>query len=135
MAYPLHGKGCTVTVDGASANKVAELDEWSIDATLETAQDTQFGDNWHSHIVGLGAWSGSMSGSFDPSDTYQKEVHDYLVAAAPTGILSDARFNIDTGDYYSGTIIITGVSVSAGIGGRVEASYSFIGSGALTLTV
>jgi len=135
MGYPLHGRKCSFTVDGASANKVAEMSEFNIDVALDTDEDTEFGDDWKSHIVGQAGWGGSMSGSFDPEDTYQKEIHDLIVAASPTGALADGRFQLDTGDYYSGSIIINGASIKAGIGGRVAVDYSFIGNGALTLTV
>ncbi len=135
MSYPLHGKNCKVTVDDATENKVAELNEFTIDVELDTDEDSQFEDDWKTHIVGMAGWSGSMSGSFDPSDTYQKEIHDYIVAASPSGLLSDGRFQLDTGDYYSGSIIINSASISAGIGGKVTVEYGFIGTGALTLTV
>jgi len=134
MSYPLHGKACKFTVDDATANKVAELSEFTIEVELDTDEDTQFEDNWKTHIVGQAGWSGSMSGSFDPTDTYQKEIHDYIVAAAPTGLLADGRFTLDTGDYYSGSIIINSATITAGIGGKVTAEYGFIGTGALTLT-
>ncbi len=136
MAYPIHGKVCEVTVDAATANQVGELSEWTIDVELETDEDTEFQDDWKTHLVGLASWSGSMSGSFDPSDTYQKEIHDLIVASTPTGSVADARFQLeDSGDYYSGTIIINSASIGAGIAGKVTAEYGFIGTGALTCTI
>jgi hypothetical protein len=135
MAYPIHGKTCSVTVDGATANKVAELNEYSIEFTLDTDEITEFGDNWKDYVIGCAGWSGSMSGSFDPSDTYQKELLDLMVAATPAGTLADGRFQLDTGDYVSGTIIITGVSISAPISGKVPVEFSFLGSGQPSITV
>jgi len=135
MAYPIHGKVCKVTLDDG-ANKVAEMGEWTITASLDVDEDTQFGDNWKTYLAGLASWSGTMSGNFDPSDTYQKELIDALVAASPGTTITDARFELeDSNDYFSGSLIVTSVEVNPSIAGTVKVSIGFQGTGALSLTV
>jgi hypothetical protein len=136
MAYPIHGKIAKVTVDGASANEVDDVTGMSVSVTLDTAETTKLGTNWKTHLVGVGEWGGSIEAFFNPGDTYQKELLDLIVAAAPVGQIDDLRLQLeDAGDYWNGTIIITGLNSVVSIGDVVKADFSFIGSGAPTLTI
>jgi len=136
MSYPIHGKVCEMTVDGATANQVANLTDWEISGTLETDETTAFQTNWKTRVVGLADWSGSASGHFDPSDTYQLELMQLMVAAAPTGALADARFQLeDAADYWSGPLIMTGFGNPVSIAGVVKVNFSFVGNGQLQLTI
>jgi predicted secreted protein len=135
MAYPIHGKVCKITVDSGT-NKVAEMSEWTITANLDLDEDTQFEDNWKTYLAGLASWSGSMSGNFDPTDIYQKELLDALVTASPGTAITDARFELeDSGDYFSGSLIITSMEVNPSIAGTVKVTIGFQGTGALSLTI
>ena len=134
MGYPLHGKTCNFTVDGATGNNVASLNEWEIDVTAEFESYGEFNDTFMSKIGGMVDWKGTMSGYFDTDDTYQKELHDLIVAASPAFELTDGRWNMDTGDYYSGTILIVGFRTGASINAIVPVTFTFEGSGALTFT-
>jgi hypothetical protein len=135
MAYPINGKVCTITLDGATANKMATMNEWEIEVSADFDTWAEFGDAWKHKSPGMGDWKGTMAGYFDPDDTYQKEVHDLLVAAAPAFTLADARFNLDTSDFYSGTILIVGMRTGASaINGIVPVSCTFEGDATLTFT-
>ena len=136
MGYPIHGKVSEMTVDGASANQVADLTDWEINTNLDTEESTVFQDDWKTYIVGTAGWTGSASGYFNPLDTYQKELMDLIVAATPTGLLSDGRWQLeDSADYYSGSVIVTQMGTPVTISGIVKITFAFLGTGALTLTI
>ena len=125
----IHGKSAQYKL---TTDIVADMGDWSIDANLELADDSAMGDSWRSKVAGLAAWSGSASGSFNLLDTYQKVVHDLLVAATPTGTHAISRFYVNTSSYYHGTIFISNIRINAAIGDVIKISFSFTGSGALT---
>jgi len=136
MSYPIHGKVCEITVDGATANQVANMTDFEINVTLDTDEKTAFQDDWKTRVVGAADWSGTMNGLFNPSDTYQKELMDLIVAATPTGILADGRFQLeDSGDYWSGSLIINTLNNPVSIAGVVKITFGFIGNGELSLTI
>lgn len=134
MAYPIHGKTCNITLDGATANNVGSLNEWEIDVTADVDTYMEFDDAWKSKAGGVADWKGTMGGYLDMDDTYQKELHDLLVAAAPAFSVADTRFNLDTGDYYGGTIIVVGLRTGASVNGMLPVTITFEGNGALTFT-
>lgn len=127
----MHGKSSQVKL---TTDIVADMGEWAINASLETADESAFGDSWRSFLAGLATWNGSCSGSLNLGDTYQKTVHDLLVAATPTGTTAAMRFYVNGSSYYGGTVFITGVNPRAALSDVVKISFTFQGSGALTYT-
>lgn len=125
----LHGKDAAIKKNSTA---VALAQEWTIEATLESEQITDFGDDWHAVAGGLAAWSGSMVCFWDPTNTEQKAVHDALITASPTGALTDVDFYINATNYYSGNIVITGVSINVTVSGHIKATFNFEGNGALS---
>jgi len=127
----MHGKNASVKLN---THTVAYMTDWTITASLDVADSSALGDDWRTGVAGLASWNGTMNGHFDLTDTEQAAIHDALVTSSPTGIVSTARFYVNDTNYYSGTIIITGVNPSAGIGDLVKLSITFQGSGALSYT-
>jgi predicted secreted protein len=127
----MHGKDASFKLN---THVVGEATDWTISASLDIADSSAMGDDWKSGVAGMASWSGSANMHFDLTDTYQAAVHDALVTASPTGSITTARFYVNASNYYSGSILITGVNPTAGIGDLVKLSVSFQGTGALSYT-
>jgi len=129
-AAPIHGKYAKITdSDGNAAG-------YSTDATLNIsntiADASRQGQDWEEKSAGQNKWSGSMNFLYITGDLEQKALHDnIIVATAPSGAY-EVRFYPSSGQYYSGSIVITGVSIAANKGGMVTFNVTFEGTGALT---
>ena len=112
------------------ANTVAEVRSYSIDETADTIESTSMGDSAKTFESSLTSFSGSVECFWDETDTAQ-----VAMSIGSTITLNLYPEGADSGDtYYSGSAIVTGKTVSGTHDGLVEASISFQGSGALTIT-
>lgn len=121
------GKSGSVKI---AANTVAEIDEWTLTVGPNLVDSAAFGDSWEEKTATLLKWSGSFKGRFDITDT---NGHAALQTAALGGTTVALRLYEDGSKYYSGTAYIE-MSNSSTVGGLVEASYTFTGTGALSYT-
>lgn len=111
------------------ANTVAEIRSYSISTSADLAEDTTMGDAWRTHKTTLKSWSGSLDCFWDETDTTGQgamtEGTEVTLSVYPEGA--------STGDkYYTGTAIITGLTINASFDGLVEASFTFQGTGSLS---
>lgn len=113
------------------SNQVAEVRSYSIDETMDTLEDTAMGDTSRTYKTSLKTFSGSMDVFFDDTDTSGQ---------GGLTVGTEATLNVQmegntSGDHkLSGSIIVTGRTISASFDGMVEASISFQGTGALSET-
>jgi hypothetical protein len=113
------------------ANIIAEIRSFSIATTADTAEDSTMGDSWRSYKTTLKGWSGTLDCFWDETDTTGQGA---LVDGAEV-TLNVYPEGATTGDkYYTGLAIITGTTINSSFDGLVEASFSFQGTGALTLS-
>lgn len=113
------------------ANTIAETRSWSIDQSADTVEDTVLGDTWKTHQVSLKSWSGSLSAFWDETDT-NGQVAMTIGASITLNLYPEGA---TTGDsYFSGTALITGITNKGGVGGMIEADFTFQGTGALSLS-
>ena len=122
------GKDGVVKV-GASPSQVAEVKEWSLDQSVDLAEDTVQGDEWKSFGATFKEWGGSMTTLWDFSDTNGQEACDVGteldVELYPSG--EDA-----SDKYYSGSVIVESISIGVPKDDYVERVITFKGNGALT---
>jgi len=119
------GSGGTVLV---GSDAIGEIKTYTIDETMDTLEDTSMGDSSRTYKASLKTFSGSCDVMFDDTDTAQQAM---TVGSSVT--MSFQMEGNTTGDHkLSGTVLITGRSISASFDGLVEASLSFQGTGALT---
>jgi len=108
---------------------VGELRSYSFNETGEPIETTTLGDSAKTFVAGTTSWSGSCDVFWDENDTAQ--------TALTTNASVTLKFypeGATTGDkYFSGTALVTGIDRSAAQDGIVEASFSFTGTGALSL--
>lgn len=122
----IHGSAGIVKV---GSNAVAEIESFSIEESAEFADNTPMGTTARtSHETPMTSWSASVECMLDESDTTGQ-------GAFVAGATVAAKFYVD-GDASgkaerSGTLRVTGVSISQPKDGMVTVSFSGQGSGAL----
>jgi len=110
------------------SNTIGEIRSYSIEQSMDVIEDSTMGDTDRTYTSGLKSFSGSMDVFFDDTDTGQLDVQ-----VGDTGTISVQVEGDTTGDHQlSGSILVTGRTITASFDGMVEASVSFQGSGALT---
>ena len=113
------------------ANTVAEVRSYSIDESADTIESSSMGNSAKTFESSLTSFSGSVECHYDETDT-NGQVAMSIGSSIALNLYPEGAASGDT--YMSGTAIITGKTVSAAHDGLVEASISFQGSGALTIT-
>ncbi len=110
------------------SNAIGEIRSYSIEQTMDVIEDSVIGDTDRTYTSGLKSFSGSMDVFFDDTNTGQLDVQ-----VGDTGTISVQVEGDTSGDHkLSGSILVTGRTITASFDGMVEASVSFQGSGALT---
>ena len=118
----ISGKNASVSCGG---NGISGIREWSIDYSADTPETTDFDDGGHrTYIGGLDGWTGSFNGFGQPGwDTN-----------ASLGTTYAGKFYVSStgGAFYSGSVIINGISLGQSVDGIATTDYSVQGTGALT---
>ena len=110
------------------SNAIGEIRSYSIEQTMDTIEDSSMGDTDRTYVASLKSFSGSMDVYFDETDTGQLDVQ-----VGDTGSISVLMEGDTSGDHsLSGSILVTGRTLTASFDGMVEASITFQGTGALT---
>lgn len=113
-----------------ATNVVGEVKSWSAQVTGEVLETTKMGDKWATKKGGVGSWNGQIVCHLDYGDTLgQKAMIDKLIATVPSETGTAAELLVNTGKKLTGTILITGVAVTAQLGAIIELTLTFEGSG------
>ena len=120
-----HGKEGVVTAGGTA---IGELTGFTIETTGDVVEDTQLSDSEKSFLAGRTSFSGTLEMHYDEADAQQET----LTAGSSISFVLLPEGN-DTGDQsFTGTGIVTGMSISNAMDGIVSRSVTFQGTGALT---
>lgn len=113
------------------ANAVAEIRSYSLSETADTIEDTTMGDSSRTYLSSLKSFNGSIDVFWDETDTTGQGA---LTAGASVtlNVYPEGATSSDT--YYTGTAIVTGITVNGSFDGMVEASITVQGTGALSKT-
>ena len=129
----IKGHEGSVTVAG-NASAMGNAKAWSLDISQETTDTTDFGSNgWKESTTGLRSWTGSITAIFDASGADETDLQANLVGGAAINLDLQLGGGTGTLDKYSGDANITGQSVTNDVNGIVEATFTFEGTGALTI--
>ena len=110
-------------------DQVAEVRSYSIDETMDTLEDTSMGDTSRTYKTSLKSFSGSADVFFDDTDTSGQGA----LTVGTSATLNIQMEGNTSGDHkLSGTVLVTGRTITASFDGLVEASITFRGTGALT---
>ena len=114
------------------ANAIAEIRSFSVSETADTIEDTTMGDAARTYKPSLKSFNGSLDVYWDETDTNGQGAltvgSEVTIGFYPEGAT--------TGDkYYTGSAIVTGLTVNSSFDGMVEASITIQGNGALSLSI
>ena len=121
-----HGKDAVVHVGGTN---IGQATGFTVDTTHDIVEDTALGSSMKSYVVGRGTFTVSIDMSFDDDDTAQTSLvqgSSLSFEFMPEGSGSGER-------KFSGTGIITGMSVGVTLDGVTTRTVSLQGNGGLTI--
>jgi len=120
-----HGKEGVVTAGGTA---IGELTGFTIETTGDVVEDTQLSDSEKSFLAGRTSFSGTLEMHYDEADAQQET----LTAGSSISFVLLPEGN-DSGDQsFTGSGIITGMSISNAMDGIVSRSVTFQGTGSLS---
>jgi len=120
-----HGKEGVVTAGGTA---IGEITGFTLETTGDVVEDTALTDSAKSFVSGRTSFSGTLEMHYDEADAQQET----LTAGSSISFVLLPEGN-DSGDQsFSGTGIVTGMSINNTMDGIVARSVTFQGTGALT---
>ena len=120
-----HGKEGVVTAGGTG---VGELTGFTLETTADVVEDTQLSDSTKSFIAGRTSFSGTLEMSYDETDSPQQT----LTAGSSISFVLLPEGNTSGDEDFTGTGIVTGMSINDSLDAIVTRSITFQGTGALT---
>ena len=121
-----HGKEGVVTVGGTA---VGELTGFTLETTGDVVEDTALSDGTKSFVTGRTSFSGTLEMHFDESDAQQET----LLAGASISFVLLPEGNTSGDASYTGTGIVTGMSINNSMDAIISRTVTFQGTGALTI--
>ena len=120
-----HGKEGVVKAGGTG---IGELTGYTLETTADVVEDTQLSDATKSFVAGRTSFSGTLEMSYDETDSPQQT----LTAGTSISFVLGAEGDGSGDEIFSGSGIITGMSVSVPLDGITTRSVTFQGTGTLT---
>ncbi|BAR14253.1 phage major tail protein 2 [uncultured Mediterranean phage uvMED] len=121
-----HGKEGVVTVGGTG---VGELTGFTLETTGDVVEDTALTDATKSFVAGRTSFSGTLEMHFDETDTPQTN----LTAGSSLAFILLPEGNSSGDRSFTGTGIVTGMSVNNSMDAIISRTVTFQGTGALTI--
>ena len=121
-----HGKEGVVTVGGTG---VGELIGFTLETTGDVVEDTALTDATKSFVAGRTSFSGTLEMHFDETDTPQTN----LTAGSSLAFILLPEGNSSGDRSFTGTGIVTGMSVNNSMDAIISRTVTFQGTGALTI--
>ena len=121
-----HGKEGVVTAGGTG---VGELTGFTLETTADVVEDTAWTDATKSFVAGRTSFSGTLEMHFDETDSPQTS----LVAGASLAFILLPEGNASGDRSFTGTGIVTGMSVNNSMDAIISRTVTFQGTGALTI--
>jgi predicted secreted protein len=113
-----------------SANKIAEISNWSLDLGADDIDITSFdSQGWKEYLAGLKEWSGSIEGNFKPDDTTGQKA---ILNAWLSGEKLTFTFEVSSGVTFQGSAFVK-PSIEVPVDDKATFSCDIQGTGALTL--
>jgi hypothetical protein len=121
-----HGKEGVVKAGGTA---VGELTSFTLETTGDVVEDTALSDSTKSFVAGRTSFSGTLEMHFDETDSPQVTLlagSSIAFILLPEGATSGDRS-------FTGTGIVTGMSVNNSMDSIISRTVTFQGTGALTI--
>ena len=121
-----HGKEGVVTAGGPG---IGELTGFSLETTGDVVEDTALTDATKSFVAGRTSFSGTLEMHFDETDSAQTS----LTAGSSIAFILLPEGNSSGDRSFTGTGIVTGMSVNNSMDAIISRTVTFQGTGALTI--
>ena len=121
-----HGKEGVVTAGGTG---IGELTGFTLETTGDVVEDTALTDATKSFVAGRTSFSGTLEMHFDETDSPQTS----LTAGSSIAFILLPEGNSSGDRSFSGTGIVTGMSVNNSMDAIISRTVTFQGTGALTI--
>tara|TARA_R100001460_G_scaffold24780_4_gene49701 strand:- start:922 stop:1308 length:387 start_codon:yes stop_codon:yes gene_type:complete len=119
------GKEGVVTAGGTG---IGELTGYTLETTADVVEDTQLSDSTKSFVAGRTSFSGTLEMSYDETDSPQQT----LTAGTSIAFILAPEGNSSGDETFTGTGIVTGMSVNVSLDGITTRSVTFQGTGTLS---
>jgi len=119
------GKEGVVTAGGTG---IGELTGYTLETTADVVEDTQLSDSTKSFVAGRTSFSGTLEMSYDETDSPQQT----LTAGTTIAFILAPEGNSSGDETFTGSGIVTGMSVNVSLDGITTRSVTFQGTGTLT---
>ena len=119
------GKEGVVTAGGTG---IGELTAYTLETTADVVEDTQLSDAAKSFVAGRTSFSGTLDMSYDETDSPQQT----LTAGTTIAFILAPEGNASGDETFTGSGIVTGMSVNVTLDGITTRSVTFQGTGTLT---
>ena len=119
------GKEGVVTAGGTG---IGELTGYTLETTADVVEDTQLSDATKSFVAARTSFSGTLEMSYDETDSPQQT----LTAGTTIAFILAPEGNSSGDETFTGSGIVTGMSVNVSLDGITTRSVTFQGTGALT---
>ena len=119
------GKEGVVTAGGTG---IGELTGYTLETTADVVEDTQLSDSTKSFVAGRTSFSGTLEMSYDETDSPQQT----LTAGTTIAFILAPEGNSSGDETFTGSGIVTGMSVNVTLDGITTRSVTFQGTGTLT---
>ena len=121
-----HGKEGQVKVGGTACG---ELTGFTIETTGDVVEDTNLADATKSFVTGRTSFSGTLEMHFDEASSQQEA----LLAGASIAFILLPEGAASGDASYTGTGLITGMSINSSMDAIISRTVTFQGTGALTV--
>ena len=112
----------------AGGTGIGELTSYTLETTADVVEDTQLSDATKSFVAGRTSFSGSLEMSYDETDSPQQT----LTAGTEIAFILGPEGDGSGDEIFTGSGIITGMSVNVTLDGITTRSVTFQGTGTLT---
>jgi len=120
-----HGKEGVVKAGGTA---IGELTGFTLETTADVVEDTALSDATKSFVSGRTSFSGTLEMSYDETDSPQQT----LTAGTSIAFILLPEGDTSGDESFTGSGIVTGMSVTNGMDAVITRSVTFQGTGALT---
>ena len=120
--------------DDSTYSAIASLQSWTLEQAADTIETSAMGTSLtKTFIPGQTSFSGSADALWNDDDTSQESIQTALTGGDSTFFLKLYPIGSSAGDFYSGSIVITGFSITSSLNSPIGFSFTFQGTGTLTL--
>ena len=120
-----HGKEGVVKAGGSG---IGELTGFTLETTADVVEDTALTDATKSFVAGRTSFSGSLDMNYDETDSPQQT----LTVGSEISFVLLPEGNSSGDESFTGSGIITGMSVNNGMDAIISRSVTFQGTGTIT---